>query len=73
MEETGEPGENHRLTPNYWQLSHMPKIPWNISVFQKKYKTDPEELKHYHPTVLKLQTEKLKLEIAKLKKEEDFS
>ena len=24
MEETGVPGENHRLTPSHWQLSHIP-------------------------------------------------
>ena len=25
MEETKVPGENHRLTPSHWQLSHMPR------------------------------------------------
>ena len=24
VEETGVPGENNRLTPSHWQLSHMP-------------------------------------------------
>ena len=24
VEEIGVPGENHRLTPSHWQLSHVP-------------------------------------------------
>ena len=26
VEETGVPGDNHRLTPSCWQLSHMPQF-----------------------------------------------
>ena len=31
VEETGVPGEDHRLTPSHWQLSHMPPVYGNIA------------------------------------------
>ena len=53
VEETGVPGENHRLTPRHWQLSHMPRPGFEPWQWWEKVR----QTRLQHPNILGLDLE----------------
>ena len=46
VEETGVPGEIHRLTPSHWQLSHMPALVPNLASGERQLAVSGNALDH---------------------------